>query len=366
MKFSLRAAVPAALTAAILVAIAPASAAVAAPVIENTHGLRTIVNVTGQYSWSIDALGVTSSSGTGTIQVEKPAGATVYAAYLMTSNNGQSCSVPTDLQLEGSVIDFDAGVSTSSCSLLDDVTALVAPVVDPAAAGVIDLDILEGPEARAMIEGSALAVVFNDPSVSSATVILSWGTSASSGQLTDFTFPAVTAASLATGDIQLSLGISYSYQVPPFDFAQSTLVELDGVVVSRSAGDRDDCLEADACGNGGLITAGGVGDSLDLPAGAAADAADDELYRVNDFLTEGDTTVQLRTSNSGDDFVFFAGLSIPVTAPVVAAAPAAPAQLPNTGVSTDAGLVGGVAVLVTLLGGALLMSGRLRGVRAAA
>ena len=64
--------------------------------------------------------------------------------------------------------------------------------------------------------------------------------------------------------------------------------------------------------NGGLITAGGIGDSIANPLDPfSLSSPDDELYDLTSFMSTGDTSLNLFTSNpSDDDNIFFMGLRI--------------------------------------------------------
>jgi len=115
----------------------------------------------------------------------------------------------------------------------------------------------------------------------------------------------------------LSLGISYSYQLSS---AQYTMVDVNGLRLTTSAGGEDDGFSS----NGGLITAGGIGDSITnpvdpnaIPSGSPAYRYDDELYDITSFLSNEDTAITFTTLNpSGDDNVFFAALTTLGTASV--------------------------------------------------
>lgn len=127
----------------------------------------------------------------------------------------------------------------------------------------------------------------------------------------------------------MSLGISFGFQ-PAGQYSQ---VDVNGSRLTTSAGGQDDGFGQD----GGLITAGGIGDSTanpDHPFWTDLDAAnptlgnlgsnafryDDELYSLNDFLTNGDTLININTLNpSNDDNVFFMAFSTLGVAQVITA-----------------------------------------------
>jgi hypothetical protein len=81
------------------------------------------------------------------------------------------------------------------------------------------------------------------------------------------------------------------------------------------AGGFDDCStfvsDRSACGDGSLITVGGVGDSTANPVLPTPDPIgaqpDDELYSLSPFVHVGDTQISVETRNaSNDDNIFSA------------------------------------------------------------
>src|SRR5450759_1341101 len=107
--------------------------------------------------------------------------------------------------------------------------------------------------------------------------------------------------------------------------------------MTSSAGGQDDCFEKYAaepdylnCGNGTLITAGGLGDSTDGPpepfatdleclgALGPAPRCDDELYNLKPFVTPGATSITVDTLNpSNNDNILFASLDLTGTTALV-------------------------------------------------
>jgi hypothetical protein len=101
----------------------------------------------------------------------------------------------------------------------------------------------------------------------------------------------------------MSLGISFGFQ-PTNQF---TRVDINGQRLTSGAGGQDDGFDQ----NGGLITAGGVGDDPANPTNPSAKSGDDELYNLAPFLDTGDTSFLIETVNpSKDDNVFFLGLNV--------------------------------------------------------
>ena len=132
----------------------------------------------------------------------------------------------------------------------------------------------------------------------------------------------------------MSLGISYGYQPS----GQYTQVDINGQRLTTSAGGQDDGYSS----NGGLITAGGIGDSILNPPDPFATRMgynyDDELYSLNSFLNNGDTSISIATRNpSADDNVFFMGFT---TLGEASTSPIQPIPEPGTMIIVSSGLVG--------------------------
>jgi hypothetical protein len=212
----------------------------------------------------------------------------------------------------------------SSVNVEADVTSIVKPIVDPAAAGTVDLTIAE-PTHTGSIDGEILAVILDDPTVTtSGSVTLMYGAQQTTGD----TFNVALADPVDLGDpnfgMNLSLGISYGFQPS----GQFSTVDVNGTRMTTSAGGQDDGQGA----NGALITAGGIGDLNDNPpdpnandgtcmgAKGPAPLCDDELYNLVPFLHNGDTSLSFHTQNpSNDDNIFFAALDTRGTAALVGA-----------------------------------------------
>ena len=134
-----------------------------------------------------------------------------------------------------------------------DVTSIVKPVVDAAAPGIVNLDVVE----TIYLDGSILAVIFDDPNQTvTNTAILLFGAQ----KITGDTFNIGLAEPLDKTDpnlvLDFSLGISFGYQGINYG-TQRSEVDVNGKRITSSAGGQDDGYD----GNGGLITVGGIGDS---------------------------------------------------------------------------------------------------------
>lgn len=282
--------------------------------------LGPFVNETGQINVSID--GVATGSGNGTIQVDKPAGATVRSAYYLVSALFRQTLAANVTIGQGSnsltltPADYDAKVRNASGNTTEngraDITSFIKPIVDAATPGLIDFDITESNAAN--IEGNILVVIFDDPNVSEVrTVVLAFGAQQTTGD--SFSIGLSDPFDASTQSIEMSLGISFGFQPG----GQVSLVDVNGNRLTSSAGGQDDGIDR---GAGWLLTVGGIGDDPANPpdpfAPATSIRTDDELYTLDPLIDEGDTQILVETVNpSNDDNVYFAGFIIKGTAAVV-------------------------------------------------
>jgi hypothetical protein len=354
-------------------ALGPAASASALP--EETSwtatGLREMVRVSGPISWSIDGLGV--SAGAGTVQVEKPVGGTVLNAYFIAAQTNIGIGSPSGIRLNGSDVTFTHLVESSAYTefrnTFTDATELVQETIDAAPSGIVDIEVDEG---ETFTEGTTLIVIFQDPAVDTASVMLYFGASDSAGDSFTLDFPVLTAPQLE--DLRMSVGSSFSYGE-----GQNSSAWVNGELLTEQLGHFDDCDQFDpdsdswTCDNGALLTVGGVGDSLDnptVPSQPWSQVSDDELYSLSPFVAVGDTTIEVETQNaSGDDNIFFSGFylnhvtldgSDPIGEPVdeepITEEPAEDAILPATG--PDVPPVAATVLALLLAGGVLLAFAR--------
>ncbi|MCK4731723.1 MAG: Ig-like domain-containing protein [Methanophagales archaeon] len=271
----------------------------------------------GLISLSVDGLGTLSS--TGTIQVEKPVGATVRSAYMAAADVWGSYGGPLPdgaVQINGNNVNWDSHESLYTNNAWSDVTAIVGPIVDAAPAGIVDLTITE----TINLDGSILAVIFDDPNQATEnTIVLLFGAQDIYGD----TFAIGLAEPIDTSDpnlvLDMSLGISYGHQTS-WSYIQYSQVDVNGMRLTTSAGGQDDGDDE----NGALLTVGGLGDSNANPPDPYANGDstspryDDELYNLIPFVSDGDTNIIVDTINpSNDDNIFFASLFLASTTAVV-------------------------------------------------
>ena len=300
--------------------------------------LNPLIAETGLISVSIDGVG-TNAAGGANIQVEKPAGATVRAAYYVgaaifgsqinntvtISNGGNSLSIlPGDYDQKAR----NASGGNRTENGLEDITSFAKPIVDAAPAGTIDFLVTESAPTSAH-EGNMIVVIFDDPSVTTTgTFVGAFGAQATAGD--DFNITLGDPFDPATQSIEMSLAISFGYQ-PAGNLGQFSEIDVNGQRLTSSAGGQDDCDIYDfdtnpgGCAqNGSLFTVGGLGDDPANPPDPNATTspdgarADDELYTLDDFIDDGDSQILVNTRNpSNDDNIFFAAFVIKGTAAIV-------------------------------------------------
>lgn len=266
---------------------------------------------TGQYSISVDGLGTLGDAGY--IQVQKPVGATVQAAYLIAAAMWGRALPDGSIAIEGNAINWDetyfgAGGTENGWA---DVTSIVAPLVDAGSPGTIDILIAETNTDD--LDGEALAVVFNDANITqTSSILFLFGGQAVAGEYFDINLAEPVDLSNPDFHIYMGLGISYSAQ---YANAQYSLVDVNNVRLSTAAGGMDDGAQS----NGALLTVGGIGDNYSNPADPYDlpddDLDDDELYDLTPFMNDGDDYIQVYTRNpSNDDNIFFAWIESTISA----------------------------------------------------
>jgi hypothetical protein len=185
------------------------------------------------------------------------------------------------------------------------VTAIVKPVGDAAAPGLVSFTITENP--TNLYDGCALKVIWDDPTTTENSIIIFWGAQETEGDTFVVTFAQPLDADAFLAPLEFSLGISFGFQPSvPSQFSQ---VDVNGMRLTTSAGGQDDGQSA----NGALITLGGTGDTPANPPALAPPVSpsvpDDELYDLRPFVSIGDTSMTIFTLNpSNDDNIFLANL----------------------------------------------------------
>jgi len=300
-------------------------------------GLSPFTTVTGKVYMSLTGVGTETPAGAPIYVQKKTATSTVKAAYLLaaaqpgffggvapTINNGT-------VTLDGTALSFTpAHVLTKTFTgemdvdnVWTTVTTIVAPVVDTAAPGLVKFTAAE-PNIPGTITGEVLAVVMNDPTLTHQnTVSFLFGGLDPSGDT--FSIGLANPLNLAhTTALIMSLGDSFGYQPA----GQYSTVTVNTKRLTSAAGGQDDCVTKystaptyGSCGNGELITVGGIGDSITNPTDPtattgtcgppAAPRCTDELYTLKPFSTTGETLIKVKTTNpSFNDDIFFTGFEL--------------------------------------------------------
>ncbi len=284
---------------------------------------------------SVDALGTNNEAG-GPIRVEKKdAGETVRAAYLFGAEIPDTPEPANgEVTLNGESVDWETGRSIESSfgswSAVANVTSIVKPIVDPASPGLISITVAEGAHTLEY-DGEILAVVLEDPTVKEQRSInLLYGTENTAGDTFHVKLAEPVNKANPNFALNLGLGISFGYQTA-LETSQYSIVKVNEKLLTSSAGGADDCIEKysatpdwENCPNGTLITAGGIGDSLEDPPNPEATPAtcenaahekaprcDDELYSLLPFVNNGETELTFETDNpSNNDNIFFGALEV--------------------------------------------------------
>jgi hypothetical protein len=282
----------------------------------------------GHGGYSADGLG---QSGPGdTVQADVPAGSTVEQAYLYGTYSSPPDAEARRIDFDGRTVGLtqifdDADTGYGLASARADVTTQVAGKVREGGAPV---DFVVGSDPPGL-EGVGLVVIYRNPGSPEVSIAILDGGAATAGDAATFDLAAPLDTTVPGFSAKMSLGIGYSYQDDtdgPHRCAggQTSTVDVNDQRLTSCAGGQDDGYGD----NGGLVTVGGVGDSLDDPADpdAADGGTDDELYDLTPFLHDGDTSVTVKTRNaSGDDNVFLA--VIEVTARASVSRPIAPVNV---------------------------------------
>jgi hypothetical protein len=301
---------------------------------------------TGNVGLSIDAVG-SNSSPVGDLQAVIPTGATIEKAYLYSVGT----PYPWYPDSPRTVGDYNAAGITLAGNPVTNFTGIVGAISDRTDIGrwftgradVTDLiktlatggpnyswSVSEGSE-NARIDGEVLAVVYSLASLPKNSVALLDGGQRTGGETTIVNF-ADPLTNVSDPDFLANMSLAISFSTGG---SQHSQIDINGTRLSTSAGGFDDGIGSD----GGLITAGGIGDTNANPSDpfSTAAALDDELYSLVPFLKNGDTSFTIFTKNdSNDDNIFFMGLQ--TSSEVGSVIPGVP--LPSTLMLLGSGLAG--------------------------
>ena len=255
---------------------------------------------------SIDALGVRTNR-IGTLDVQLPAGASVYKAYLYSASvwryglHNVEFEGNTMVSNASSRLDIGSKDANPAAENRWDVTSIVSSKVG-GGSGLFHFSTRE----LGYLDGEILAVLYEVPSAPVSTAMIFDGELASSGDSFKINLAKPIDKTDPNFQATMSLGISFGYQPG----GQYTEVDVNGKRLTSSAGGQDDGYDS----NGGLITAGGIGDSVTNPPDPYSHGTgpryDDELYDLSAFVSNGDTVINIATRNpSNNDNIFFMGFT---------------------------------------------------------
>ncbi|WP_218938683.1 VPDSG-CTERM sorting domain-containing protein [Oleiharenicola lentus] len=303
----------------ILTAIAATALAIAPTV---KADLQPVGIWNGKVGMSIDAVG-SNNSPAGMIQAQIPVGASIKAAYLYSAGTpypwyANSPKTLTDynssgITLAGNAVTFDALVGASAIpnrpdignwfTARADVTSIVTSLA--AGGGNFSWAVNEGTK-NSFIDGEVLAIVYEHSSLATGSVVFLDGGLNTAGETSSVNF-ANPLGNVSDPNFVADMSLAISFSTGG---SQSSQVDINGTRLTSSAGGYDDGILSD----GGLITAGGIGDSNANPGSAfstGSSSYDDELYSLKPFLSAGDTSFSIYSKNpSNDDNLFFMGLRI--------------------------------------------------------
>ena len=275
-----------------------AAAALVASSIGTAHAsLTTFQAFTGNVGLSSDGCGSTAQTCQLTANI--PAGATIRAAYLYTSTF--TFSAPTFTGVGGTLDGVNVNYTALGANVISSAFALQAGRADVTSIVQAKYDGVGGAynfavtETSSSQDGQALVVVYDLPSLATATVGILDGFSAVNGDSTSITFASPLDPAAPGFFAEMRLGIGFSC------CNQRSSVTVNGTTITTQAGDADD----GSVSNGALITVGGDNDAF-TPDNPTYDN-DNERYNLVPRVAAGDTSISIRTVNpSNDDNIFLA------------------------------------------------------------
>jgi|GEM_PF-6573838 len=277
----------------------------------------------GTSSFSADGLGQVEIGGF--IRAEVPPGSAVEQAFLYgTYNTTASPDISRrTILFEGVEVELTTISSVTGTVVLStaraDVTSIVATKVG-SGNGITLFSVGNDPD---QLDGLALVVIYSNPSLPETTIAVLDGSASQDGDTASFNFFEPLDKTVPGFFATLSLASGFSFQSADgsacnvgsgnTSFDQFSIVEVNGALLTNCAGNYDDGVGE----NDALITVGGIGDSTNNPSPPNAPLEDDELYDLDPFLSQGDTGIQIMTSNpSQDDNLFLAIIAISADAQV--------------------------------------------------
>jgi hypothetical protein len=247
-------------------------------------------------------------SSSGMILTSVPVGATLVAAYLYTGYNNPSA--PETATLNGTAVNFGPMVNnTTACcgigSERADVTSIIQSALTAAggpSATPLSLSITEGNTAQQ--DGEELVSVYKYATGPDTSVAILDGFASVLGDVATLNLGApVTGTTTA----EMMIGDNFSC------CGQESTITVNGTVITNTAGNDDDCVDANPDFNGCLITVGtdlnngGTGSDPFSPL-LPTYAQDHERYNLTPELTLGGTTITVDTINASENDNIFAAV----------------------------------------------------------
>ncbi len=278
----------------------------------------------GRGGYSADGISATLGAN---LRAEVAAGSTTVKAYLYGYfQTGTPTAAESTVNFDGTPValtkldDYSFGLLSSARA---DVTQQVAAKVSPLG-GITNFAAATG----LPLDGLALVVIYENPALPETTIAVFDGAAQMAGDTATFSFAAPLDKTVAGFGARMSLGIGFSYQQGSGHLCgpgspvsmQHSAIDVNGSRVTTCAGGDDDTVTG-----GGLLTVGGVGDFVNNPAdplqkpgdGNPIRVQDDELYDIEPFLSQGDTSLVVKTSQpSNDDILFLSVVQVNAAARV--------------------------------------------------
>ena len=256
---------------------------------------------TGQYSLSVDGTSDNSPTFNNSVEIVRPAGATVAAVYVVSFDYIDRSGIASNVVVDGIPVDLPNLENNSSNTLTPtrwgDVTEALASHIDAMTGTNLSIEMEEVNPGEST--GMALVVVWNDPSVVDGLVALQFSADNTSAGTTI----SIPTTPLDPADpnfsIRTGLGIGWSRGYP----GEVSSVAVNGTTVTVTAGGADDGNPASLSE---LITVGGTEDTpapslVNTDAGRAADR---EVYDLSGIVSAGDTSIDITTASTHDfDFL---------------------------------------------------------------
>jgi hypothetical protein len=272
----------------------------------------------GHGGFSSDGLGQNGTGGT--VEADVPAGSTVQKAFLYGTYyfNAAPSVADRTIDFDGTMVETVqiSGPVSGCCELSTtraDVTAQVAAKVG-GGGGITSFAVNTDPD---LLDGVALVVVYSNAAQPENTIAILDGSASTTGDTATFVLASPLDKTVPGFQATMALGSGFSYQGIDGHVCgggQFSLVDVNSQRLTSCAGNYDDGVG----NNGGLITVGGVGDSIDNPADPNRQTGtDDELYNLDPFLAQGATSIEIKSSNPSDnDNLFLSVISISARATV--------------------------------------------------